>query len=113
MEIMNMTRFVRRVWDDRVGQDSEDGKTAEEEPITDRRLHLNDELRVGVGKALELVLVQIHDEEFIGWSELHCHLGELLVEVARVAAILLEIGEKRGKRKGGVGHWVTERTWCL
>lgn len=62
-----------------------------EKPIPDRRLHLNDKLWIGVGKALELVLVQIHDEEFICWSELHCHLGELLVKVAGVTLIFLDI----------------------
>lgn len=62
-----------------------------EKLIPDQRLHLNDKLRIGVGKALELVLVQIHDKEFIRRSQVHCHLGELLVEVAGVAAIFLEI----------------------
>lgn len=61
-------------------------------------LNLNDKLRVGVGEALEFVLVQIHDEEFIGWRELNCHLGELLVEVARVVAIFLKDKNKRWKR---------------
>lgn len=50
---------------------------------------LNDELGVGVGEALELVLVQVHDEEFVCWRQLHHHLGELLVKVANVAARLL------------------------
>lgn len=68
-----------------------------EKPITGQMLHLNDKLRIGVGKALELILVQIHDEKFIGWSELDCHLGELLVEVAGVLPIFLEIW--RGRRR--------------
>lgn len=59
--------------------------------VTDLRLHLNDKLWIGVGKALELVLVQVHDEEFIGWSQLDGHLGKLLVEVCGVAPIFLEI----------------------
>lgn len=56
---------------------------------------LNDELWVGVGEALELVLVQVHDEEFVCWRQLHRHLGELLVEVANVAARLLPQREDR------------------
>lgn len=51
--------------------------------------HLNDELRVGVREALELVLVQVHDEEFVCRRQLHRHLGELLVKVSNVAARLL------------------------
>lgn len=70
-----------------------------EKPITDQTLHLNDKLGIGVGKALELILVQIHDEEFICWSELDCHLGELLVEVARVMLIFLEIWRGRGRER--------------
>lgn len=50
---------------------------------------LNDVLGVGVGEALELVLVQVHDEEFVCGRQLHRHLGELLVKVANVAARLL------------------------
>lgn len=47
---------------------------------------LYDEFRVGVGEALKLVLVQIHDEELVRWRQLHRHLCELLVEVADVTA---------------------------
>lgn len=68
-----------------------------EKLMTDWRLHLNDKLRIGVRKALELVLVQIHDEEFVRWCELHCHLGELLVKVAGVAPIFLQILRDRVK----------------
>lgn len=57
--------------------------------------NLNDELGVGVGEALELVLVQVHDEEFVCRRQLHCHLGELLVKVANVAARLLPQREQR------------------
>lgn len=56
---------------------------------------LNDELGVGVGETLELVLVQVHDEEFVCWRQLHRHLGELLVKVANVAARLLPQREDR------------------
>ncbi len=47
-------------------------------------LNLNDKLRVGVGEAQEFILVQIHNEEFIRWCQLNCHLGELLVEITCV-----------------------------
>lgn len=56
---------------------------------------LNDKLGVGVGEALELVLVQVHDEEFVCRRQLHRHLGELLVKVANVAARLLSQREQR------------------
>lgn len=56
---------------------------------------LNDELGVGVGEALELVLVQVHDEEFVCGRQLHRHLGELLVKVANIAARLLPQREER------------------
>lgn len=51
--------------------------------------HLYDKLGVGVGEALELVLVQVHDEELVGRRQLHRHLRELLVEVADVSARFL------------------------
>lgn len=57
--------------------------------------HLYDELRVGVGEALKLVLVQVHDEELVCGRQLHGHLGELLVEVADVAARFLPTGKER------------------
>lgn len=56
---------------------------------------LNDELGIGVREALELVLVQVHDEEFVCRRQLHCHLGELLVKVSNVAARLLPQREHR------------------
>lgn len=70
-----------------------------EKPTTDWMLHLNNKLGIGVGKTLELVLVQIHDEEFVCWSELHRHLGELLVKVAGVTAIFLQIFRERGLKR--------------
>lgn len=60
-----------------------------------------DEFRVGVGEALKLVLVQIHDEEFVCRRQLYHHLGELLVEVADVAARLLPRKEKERERVRG------------
>lgn len=59
-------------------------------------LNLNNKLRVGVGEALEFILVQIHNEEFIGWCQLNHHLGELLVEIPSVTSIFLK--EKERKR---------------
>lgn len=52
-------------------------------------------LRVGVGKAQELVLVQIHDKQLVGGRELHCHFCELPVKVAGISAVPLE--EEKGK----------------
>lgn len=56
---------------------------------------LNDELGIGVREALELVLVQVHDEEFVCRRQLHHHLGELLVKVSNVTARLLTQKEHR------------------
>lgn len=53
-----------------------------------------DELGVGVGEALKLVLVQVHDEELVRGRQLHGHLGELLVKVADVAARFLPPGRR-------------------
>lgn len=53
---------------------------------------------VGVGEALELVLVQVHDEELVRGRQLDRHLCELLVEVADVTARFLpQRDEKEGK----------------
>lgn len=61
--------------------------------------HLDDELGVGVGEALELVLVQVHDEELVRRRQLHRHLGELLVEVADVSAGFLPRQRKDRSRE--------------
>lgn len=50
---------------------------------------LYDEFWVGVGEALKLVLVKVHDEELVCWRQLHHHLCKLLVEVADVSACFL------------------------
>lgn len=55
---------------------------------------MDDEFGVGVGEALKLVLVQIHDEELVGGRQLHHHLGKLPVEVADVTARFLPQTEK-------------------
>lgn len=57
-------------------------------------LHVNDKFRVGVREASELILVQVHDEEFVGGRELHRLPGELFVEVGSVAFVLLELCPK-------------------
>lgn len=57
---------------------------------------LNDEFGVGVGEALKLHLVQIHNEELVCGCQLHRHFSELLIEVANITARFLSNG-KRGK----------------
>lgn len=66
-------------------------------------LHLDDKLWVGVGEALELVLVQVHDEELVGWRQLDGHLCELPVEVGGVASIFL-VGHEREQVEGERGR---------
>lgn len=68
-----------------------------------RCLHVNDKFRVGVREASELVLVQVHDEEFVGGRELHRLPGELFVEVGSVAFVLLSNGKHRVK-EGSAGR---------
>lgn len=63
----------------------------------DLLLNLNDKLRIGVGEALEFILVQIHNEEFICWCQLNHHLGKLLVEVTCVTSIFLKEQKKKKK----------------
>lgn len=59
-------------------------------PLTSRKSSdLYDEFWVGVGEALKLVLVKVHDEELVCWRQLHHHLCKLLVEVADVSACFL------------------------
>lgn len=65
------------------------------------RLHVNDKLGVGVGESSKLVLVQVHDEEFVRGCELHRLPGELFVEVGSVAFVLLLSGKHRVKRSKG------------
>lgn len=56
---------------------------------------LYDKFWVGVGEALKLVLVQVHDEELVRGRQLHRHLRELLVEVADIGARFLPWREER------------------
>lgn len=53
-------------------------------------LDLDDKLWVSVREALELVLVQVHDEEFVRGRQVHRHLRELLVKVPDVSASFLQ-----------------------
>lgn len=73
-------------------------------------LNLDNKLRVGVGEALEFILVQIHDEEFIGWCQLNRHLGELLVEIPSVTSIFLK--KKKKKRKSYECDHQTDHNVC-
>lgn len=59
---------------------------------------LYDELWVGVGEALEFILVEVHNEELVCGCQLHHHLGELFVKVANITAGLLN-KEKTQKGK--------------
>lgn len=61
---------------------------------------LYDEFRVGVGEALKLILVQIHNEELVCGRQLNHHLGELFVKVADITARFLPQREK--KERGNV-----------
>lgn len=60
--------------------------------------NLYDKLWVGVGEALKLILVQIHNEELVCGRQLDHHLGELLVKVADVTARFLPQREQEGER---------------
>lgn len=68
---------------------------------------MNDKLRISVGEACKLVLVQIHDEEFVGGREFHGLPRELLIEVGSVVLVFLldekakELKAVRGKAQGG------------
>lgn len=46
---------------------------------------------VGVGEAEEVVLVQVHDDQLVGGSQVHWHLGELLVKVTSVTTAPLQV----------------------
>jgi hypothetical protein len=65
---------------------------------TARALHMNDELRIRVGKSGKFRLIQIHYEKFIGWRQFRLFTGEFAVKVADVLAAFLEteiiFGEK-------------------
>lgn len=68
--------------------------------------------RVGVGEAEEIVLVQVHDDKLVCWSQVHWHLGELLVKVASVPTVPLQMWFMRLWRKGNVmGGRIKEKSW--
>lgn len=60
---------------------------------------LYDEFWVGVGEALKLILVQVHNEELVCGGQFHHHLSELLIKVANITARFLR-QRKRKRRKG-------------
>lgn len=61
------------------------------------RLDINDKLWVSIGESSKLVLVQVHDEEFVRRSEFDRLPGELFVEVGSVSLVLLLNGKHRIK----------------
>lgn len=63
---------------------------------------MNDKLRVSVGEACKLILVQIHDEEFVGGREFHRLPRELLIEVGSVVLVFL-LDEKAEELKAVQG----------
>lgn len=48
-------------------------------------------LGVSVGEAEEVVLVQVHDDQLVRWSQVHWHLGEFLVKVTSVSTAPLRV----------------------
>lgn len=58
-------------------------------------------LRVSVGEAEEVVLVQVHDDQLVCWSQVHWHLGEFLVKVTSVSTAPLQVW--RVMAEGGTG----------
>lgn len=57
-------------------------------------LHVNDKLWVSIGEAGKLILVQVHDEEFVRGCEFHRLSGELFVEVGGVSLVSLPNGKQ-------------------
>lgn len=47
--------------------------------------------RVSVGEAEEVVLVQVHDDQLVGRSQVHWHLGELFIKVTSVTTAPLQV----------------------
>lgn len=76
---------------------------AEDQKDLPRRLNINDKLRVSVGESCKLVLVQVHDEEFVGGREFHRLPRELLIKVGSVVLVFL-LDEKHRVKKGGRGN---------
>lgn len=57
-------------------------------------LHINDKLWVSIREASKLILVQVHDEEFVSGSQFHRLPGELFVEVGGVSLVSLPNGKQ-------------------
>lgn len=60
---------------------------------------LDNKFRVGVGEALKLILVQVHDEELVCGRQVHRHLCELLVEVCDITARFLPQRQEKEKKE--------------
>lgn len=57
-------------------------------------LHVYDKLWVSIGEASKLILVQVHDEEFVRGREFHRLSGELFIEVGGVSLVSLPNGKQ-------------------
>lgn len=55
--------------------------------------------RISVGEAKEFVLVQVHDDKLVRRSQVHRHLGELLVKVTGVPTVPLQVEFTRSCRR--------------
>lgn len=58
-------------------------------------------LGVSVGEAQEVVLVQVHDDQLVRWSQVHWHLGEFLVKVTSVSTAPLQVWRVMAERRTG------------
>lgn len=67
------------------------------------------ELRVDEGEAGELGLVDIGDDQLVGWRELRLSAGEELVEVLRSFAALRETERGKDRKWGRFRQEVTEQ----
>lgn len=59
--------------------------------------------RIGVGEAHEVVLVQVHDDQLVCGRQVHRHLGELFVKVARVPTGFLRGDVRKTGRQDAEG----------
>lgn len=57
-------------------------------------------LGVSVGEAEEVILVQVHDDQLVRWSQIHWHLGEFLVKVTSVSTAPLQVWRVMVERDG-------------
>ena len=59
-----------------------------------RGLHVDNVFWVDIGEARELGLVQVHDEQFIGWGQLGRLAREFSIEVTDVLLAFLQISKQ-------------------